>query len=152
MAALFATTKLVGKLAAHPLPLATYKLERSGDRFILLGDAGYMVDPFTGEGIGNAMGSAESAVPVILDCFRRGDYSARALEPYENRINIRFGDEFRIMTWMQRLVTVPGLMDLVVRKAAKNEELKTQLAGMFTDTKERLRLTNPAYYLKLMLK
>jgi geranylgeranyl reductase family protein len=152
MAGLFASGFPTEKLATHPLPLATCHLKRSGERFILLGDAGYLVDPFSGEGIGNAMGSAESAVPVILDCFSRRDFSATALRTYESRLARRFGDEFRVMAWMQRLVNVPGLMDFVVRKATKNTELKNQLAGMFTDTRERSQLTNPAYYLKLLLK
>jgi geranylgeranyl reductase family protein len=148
----FSNAKPEGKPQAHPLPLATFPCRRAGNRYLLLGDAGFMVAPFSGEGIGNAMGSAESAVPVVRECFERGDFSAALLSGFELKIKKRFGNEFRIMNIMQRLVRYPGLMDLVVKKAAGNEEIRNMLTAMFNNEDIRARLTRPGFYLKLFVK
>lgn len=148
----FGKAVLLGKLEAHSLSMGTMPLKRYGDRFLLLGDAGFMVDPFSGEGIGNAMGSAESAVPVILDSFKKGDFSSAQLAEYQHRITKRFENEFRIMGIMQKLVRIPALMNLVVRKAARNEELRMMLSSMFTQQDIRSKLTRPGFYIKLLMK
>lgn len=148
----FIDAEMHGKPEAHALPLGTYRSRRYGDGYILLGDAGFMVDPFSGEGIGNAMGSAESAVPVILDSFKKGDFSQDQLANYQQRITKRFEDEFRIMGIMQNLVRYPALMNLVVRKAARNEELRKMLSSMFTQQDIRSKLTRPGFYMKLLMK
>jgi flavin-dependent dehydrogenase len=148
----FSRAEMLGRPEAHTLPLATYNCRRYGDRYILLGDAGFLVDPFSGEGIGNAMGSAESAVPVILDSFKKGDFSQAQLSGYQRRIANRFGNEFRIMGIMQNLVHYPALMNLVVRKAARNEELRMMLSSMFTQQDIRSKLTRPGFYLELLMK
>ncbi|MCX6266673.1 MAG: geranylgeranyl reductase, partial [Bacteroidetes bacterium] len=61
----FRNARLIGKPEAHTLPLGTNHLTRSGHRFILLGDAAFLVDPFSGEGIGNAMASGEIAAAIL---------------------------------------------------------------------------------------
>jgi len=38
----------------YGLPLGSKKRVLSGDRYMLVGDAASLIDPFTGEGIGNA--------------------------------------------------------------------------------------------------
>lgn len=142
----------VGKAEAHSLSMATMPLKRYGDRFLLLGDAGFMVDPFSGEGIGNAMGSAESAVSVITDCHRSNDFSARALSMYQEKTDVRFSNEFRIMGSMQRLAAFPGLINLVVKKASANSDLRGLLSQMYTREETRTALTRPLFYLKWLLK
>lgn len=142
----------VGKAEAHSLSMGTMPLKRYGDRFLLLGDAGFMVDPFSGEGIGNAMGSAESALSVITDCLRSNDFSARALSMYQEKTDLRFSNEFRIMGSMQRLTAFPGLINLVVKKASANRDLLGLLSQMYTREETRTALTRPLFYLKWLLK
>jgi geranylgeranyl reductase family protein len=75
----FLNATAIGKPEAHLLPLGTRKFSRSGNRFLLLGDAAFLVDPFSGEGIGNAMASGEIAAKILADCFSKGDFSAGSL-------------------------------------------------------------------------
>ena len=44
------------------MPLGRIVRPNHGDGFMLLGDAAGLIDPFTGEGIGNAMASAKYAI------------------------------------------------------------------------------------------
>jgi geranylgeranyl reductase family protein len=110
----------VGKPEAHTLPLGTCNITRSGNRFILLGDAGFLVDPFSGEGIGNAMASGEIGAEILKNCFNENNFSAGSLQRYDTRIHNRFSKEFRTLGLMQRLAASPGLFNLVVNKAEKN--------------------------------
>lgn len=148
----FAGSTLAGKLQTHRLPMGTYRFDRSGDRFILLGDAAFLVDPFSGEGIGNAMASGEIASSVLLDCFQKNDLSGEALSAYDSRIEKRFGQEFKTTGIMQKLARHPSLINLVVGKALKNDDLKGLLSAMFTSEDVKKKLTRPAFYTGLLFR
>ena len=148
----FANSTLIGKPEAHSLPMGTFNFNRSGNRFILLGDAAFLVDPFSGEGIGNAMASGEIASSIILDCWLKKDFSADALNAYNIRIQKRFGQEFRTTAIMQKLARFPWLMNLVVDKAGKNRELRDLLTAMITKEELKKKLTQPGFYARLLFR
>jgi flavin-dependent dehydrogenase len=54
-----------GGIQGLGLPLGSKKRKISGDGFLLVGDAAALIDPFTGEGIGNAMCSGMLAAAHI---------------------------------------------------------------------------------------
>jgi digeranylgeranylglycerophospholipid reductase len=58
---------------------------------VLVGDAGRLTDPLTGEGILNGMISGRIAGNVIADCCRKGDLSADALSQYDREIERQLG-------------------------------------------------------------
>jgi flavin-dependent dehydrogenase len=148
----FRNANLIGKLEAHSLPLGTCRVTRSGNRFLLLGDAAFLVDPFSGEGIGNAMASGEIAADILKPAFLRNDFSAASLASYDLRIEKRFSSEFRTMALMQRLAGSARLFNLVVGKAWKDEILRNLLTSMYTNDEHRKALTRPGFYLKLLVK
>lgn len=51
----FANAKPIDNIRGWGLPLGSRPRQMSGDGWMLLGDAASLIDPFTGEGIGNAM-------------------------------------------------------------------------------------------------
>ncbi len=148
----FKHARLAGKPEAHRLPLGTHYLKRSGDRFILLGDAAFLVDPFSGEGIGNAMASGEISASILEQNFSNNDFSAEALLTYDARINKRFKQEFKTMSVMQRLAGSAKLFNMVVNKARKNNDVRELLSSMFTSQDVMKKLTSPDFYLKLLFK
>jgi geranylgeranyl reductase family protein len=148
----FTHAKLKSKTEAHTLPLGTYRLNRSGHRFILLGDAAFLVDPFSGEGIGNAMASGEIAASVLEQNFKTNDFSAEGLKTYDTRILRRFSQEFKTMSIMQRLAGSARLFNLVVNKARKNKEVSELLSAMFTNEDVMKKLTRPGFYARLLFK
>jgi len=148
----FSKAKPVVKPQAHMLPLATNHLNRSGNRFILLGDAAFLVDPFTGEGIGNAMASGEIAAEILQENFRTGDFSAEALGAYDVRLRQRFSQEFRTMSTLRRLAGSSQLFNLVIDKARNNDVVRELLTAMFTNENLRKELTRPAFYAGLLFR
>ncbi|MEI6454811.1 MAG: geranylgeranyl reductase family protein [bacterium] len=148
----FRDAKMIDRPQAHTLPLGSYRIRRSGNRFVLLGDAAYLVDPFSGEGIGNAMASGECAARAIRNCFLNNCFSESDLFAYDTMIEKRMGRELRVSTLLQRLSRSPFLFNYVVGKANKNIDLKELLSGMFTNEDLRAKLTRPAFYLSLLLR
>ena len=148
----FRHARLVSRAEAHTLPLGTYQFNRSGNRFILLGDAGFLVDPFSGEGIGNAMVSGEIASAILEVNFKNEDFSAAALTIYDARLRQRFSQEFRTMAVLQYLARSAKLFNLVVDKARKNKEVSELLTMMFTQDNVRKKLTQPGFYARLFFK
>jgi geranylgeranyl reductase family protein len=72
----FAQAELEGPVRGFGLPLGSKRRTLQGDAFMLLGDAASLIDPFTGEGIGNAMISGRLAAERILALRKEGDASA----------------------------------------------------------------------------
>ena len=134
------------------LPVGSKRRPAHGPGFLLLGDAASLIDPFTGEGIGNALYSARFAVDVAVEAKAAGDYSANFLRRYEDRLWASLGNELKISTKLHTLGRWPFLMNLVIRKAAKNAEVSDLICGMMANAVPRKILTNPLFYLRLLLK
>ena len=134
------------------LPVGSRRRPAHGNGFLLLGDAAGLIDPFTGEGIGNALYSARFAVETAVQAREVGDYSAGFLRRYEDRLWDALGSELKLSTKLHNLGRWPYLMNLVVRKAAKNAEVSDMICGMMADAVPRKMLTNPLFYLRLLWK
>lgn len=61
----FENAKKEGEVSGWGLPLGSLKRSVTGDNYLLTGDAGSLIDPFTGEGIGNALLSGMLAAETI---------------------------------------------------------------------------------------
>jgi geranylgeranyl reductase family protein len=147
----FSDAELVGGISGYGLPLGSKKRKISGEGYMLIGDAGALIDPFTGEGIGNAMASAMAAAETAESCLRKNDCSALALGAYNRLFYGRLWAELRLSYKMQRLGgSFPGLINLVVNKAAANRTLSETISCMFEDLDMRDRLKKPSFYFKLL--
>ena len=65
------------------LPLGFKKVSLSGDGYMFCGDAGYLIEPLTGEGIGQAIVSGRYAGWKAKECFEKQDFSAAFLKQYD---------------------------------------------------------------------
>lgn len=142
----------IGGLQGLGLPLASKRRALSGDGYLLVGDAGHLIDPFTGEGISHAMISGSHAGEVAAEALVRstGRPNARLLGGYDARVWRRLGRELSISTKLQRLAAFPWLFNLVVDRAAKNPALAETISSMFNDLDMRERLRSPAFYVRLL--
>lgn len=145
----FEGAELEGPIRGYGLPLGSKKRPLSGDGFILLGDAGSLIDPFTGEGIGNAMISGLKAAEAIEAL--KGNYSAAALQMYDESVYKRLWPELSLSKKMQELVKYPWLFNLVVNKAVRSKTLRETISCMFEDIDLRGRLKDPRFYLKVLM-
>ncbi|MDQ3265848.1 MAG: tryptophan 7-halogenase [Myxococcota bacterium] len=60
--------------------------ELTGDRLVLIGDAGRFVDPIFSSGVSIALNSARLAAPDILQALKTGDFSKQAFANFEATI------------------------------------------------------------------
>jgi geranylgeranyl reductase family protein len=148
----FSEAKMTGRAEVHGLPLGPSKKSISGEGFLLAGDAAGLVDPFSGEGIGNAMESGVIAAEIIKEAFTAKDYTAKFLSQYDARIKKKMGRELATSHKIQRLCLHPFLFNFVVKKANRNKELREELTKMYTSQVVRDELKNPFFYLRMLLK
>ncbi|MFY8021028.1 MAG: NAD(P)/FAD-dependent oxidoreductase [Bacteroidia bacterium] len=147
----FKNAKLEGKIQGWGLPLGSKKRVISGDHFLLTGDAASLIDPFTGEGIGNAMYSGMLAARHIENCIKENRFDAAFNEAYDQAFYDRQWDELKLSHTMQKLVKYPWLFNFVVNKAHKNKALRETISCMFEDLDLRAKLRNPLFYIKLLI-
>lgn len=146
----FAGARRHGDILGYGLPLGSRKRTISGENFMLVGDAASLIDPFSGEGISNAMISGRWAAEQAEQCLRAGDFSASFLSNYDVSIYHRLGRELSLSHRMQQMLRYPWLFNMVANRAARNPTLAETLSCMFLDLDLRQRLKQPSFYLKLL--
>jgi geranylgeranyl reductase family protein len=147
----FEGAKMIGKIQGWGLPLGSKKRQLCGDGFLLTGDAGSLIDPFTGEGIGNAMYSGMMAAEMIGQAISANRFDHAFLKQYETAFYTRQWDELKLSHTMQKLCKYPWLFNFVVNKAHKNTTLRETISCMFEDLDMRAKLRNPLFYVKLLM-
>ncbi|WP_276134071.1 NAD(P)/FAD-dependent oxidoreductase [Polluticoccus soli] len=148
----FAKAKLVDKIQGWGLPMSMSQSPISGDNFLLTGDAASLIDPFSGEGIGNALYSGMLAAYAIEKSLQSARYDRTFLkEAYDDVLYKRLGDELKISATLQRLCRYPWLFNFVVNKANKSPSLSKTISCMFTDMDLREQLRKPSFYAKILL-
>ncbi|HEY0273637.1 MAG TPA: NAD(P)/FAD-dependent oxidoreductase [Chitinophaga sp.] len=146
----FENAELLGTIDGYGLPLGSKRRVLSGDRYMLAGDAGYLIDPFTGEGIGNALYSGRIAAEQVKNAIGVDDFSAHQLKAYDEEIYRILGPELQLSTRLQRLVQVPWLFNFLLKLAMRNKQLRELMSCMFYELDLRKRLTQPSFYFKLL--
>lgn len=146
----FRNAELEGDVVGFGLPLGSKKRVLSGDHFLLLGDAASLIDPFTGEGIGNALLSGEIAARVGVQALQKGDFSANHLHQYDHEVYSRLWQELRLGSTMQRLSTQQWLFNWVVDKARRSPTVQQTLSAMFEDINLRDKFRDPRFYWRLL--
>lgn len=146
----FAGAEALEEPVGWNLPLGSRRRKVHGEGFMLAGDAAGLIDPFTGEGIGNAMLSARLAAETVREACAVGDFSGGFLACYERRLWEALGDELRISYRMQQLGRLRLLLNFVIRKAARSQAIGDVICGMIAEEIPKKRLMNPMFYLRLL--
>jgi len=147
----FKNAALTDKIQGWGLPMAGEKIGICGDRFLLVGDAASLIDPFSGEGIGNALYSGMLAAKSIEHAMHQQRFEGAFFrEHYEAVLYGRLSGEIKISNTLQRLCRHPWIFNFIVNKAHKSPALRTTISGMFTDTDLRGQLNKPSFYWKIL--
>ncbi len=146
----FSNASLQGEIKGWGLPLGSKQRKLSGDNYLLTGDAASLIDPFTGEGIGNAMVSGRLAAEKISEAVVQQRYDSKFLSGYDHSIYAELGGELKLSHTLQRLSSQAWLFNWVVKKASTNKEVSELITGMFEDLNIRAKLRQPAFYFKLL--
>ena len=116
-----------------------------------IGDAASLVDPFTGEGIGNALLSAKLASDIF------------DLEKHQEGFTLESADEYQVKLWgelsaeltnsykLQRLVRKKWLMNFFIGKAVKKVELQRALTDMIASKEAQGQFHSKWWMVKTLL-
>ncbi len=146
----FKNAKMLGDIKGWGLPLGSVKRKLSGDRYMLVGDAGSLIDPFTGEGIGNAMISGRFAAETAVKALTKKDFSASGLEEYDALVYDKLWEELKLSYTMQKLINRPWLFNFIANRAVKNKAIREVMSTMFDDLDMRAKLKSPMFYFKML--
>ena len=146
----FKDAKRITPIKGWNLPLASQRKKNYGDGYVLVGDASSLIDPFTGEGMGNALTSGYYASQVINEAFAANDFSEKFLKQYYDRLWEELGHEVDISYNMQRYGKHTFLLNLVIGKASRSPEIREMIAGSFISEEARKDYASPMFYIKML--
>jgi geranylgeranyl reductase family protein len=127
----------VGKIGGAALPMGFNRTPHYRNGLLLVGDAGGMVNPFNGEGIGYAMESAKIAANHVVQAMARGEGPARerALEGYSVAIGQELGSYYKLGNIFSKMIANPTVMRLATKHGMPRERLMKLvlklLAGLY---------------------
>lgn len=131
-------------------PLARRVRRVSGAGFLLTGDAAGFFDPFTGEGIYDALLGGELAAATVAEALERGDTSAASLTAYDMRRKAAFANKRRAAWIVQGFVRFPRLMDYAVERIAERPQVASTLTGVLGDYHDAGIVRSPHFLWKTL--
>lgn len=146
----FRNAKRLDEARGWTLPFGSFRRKAYGNGCLLLGDAAMLVDPFSGEGVGNAVVSARIASRVIRKALAANDFSERVLKEYDDSLWAELGDELKTSYQMQKLGRHVWLVNFLIGKASKSKEVRDALSGTLGNEDAKKGLLSPLFYLKLL--
>jgi geranylgeranyl reductase family protein len=121
-----------------------------GDGFLLVGDAASFLDPFTGDGIYDALQAAKLAAPVVLAALSARDVSAKALEPYRTARRRTFTAKREVCWIVQGFVNAPPLMNYVTTRLSHREELALTMSSVLGNVRPASDALSPMFLARLL--
>ncbi|OLR90703.1 geranylgeranyl reductase family protein [Actinokineospora bangkokensis] len=133
----FREENALGKIGGAALPMGFNRTPHYRDGLLLVGDAGGMVNPFNGEGIGYAMESAKIAAQCVVQAMARAEGPARerALEGYPVAMKQALGSYYRLGNVFSKLIGNPTVMGVATKYGLPRQTLMKLvlklLAGLY---------------------
>ncbi|CAN5811708.1 hypothetical protein BH24CHL4_BH24CHL4_11550 [soil metagenome] len=131
-------------------PMARRVRQASGNRFMLVGDAAGFLDPFTGDGIYEALRAAQIAAAVATTALRSGNLSARSLRAYRRERRRIFTTKGQVCWIVQGFIHHPSLMNYVTHRLSDREVLGLTLSGVLGNFVPARTVLSPIYLARLL--
>jgi len=144
----FAQAELVDEIRGFGLPLGSKKRVLSGDRFMLIGDAASLIDPITGEGVGNAIRSGRYASDQVISCFESDNFGADFMKKYDRYLYSKIWGEMRFSRALQTGFRYPGFINFLVALAGRSARFRDFLNLAISDAGFWADGFNPRRWLK----
>ena len=130
----------------------SYQPRRSaGAGVMCVGDAASLVDPFSGEGIGNGLVSAKMTSKYFDKDDHSGGFPEEKAVAYMEDLWGTLGKELTNSHRLQKVVKWKKLMNWFVGKASRKEEMGDMLTGMIADKEAQKALWSPWFLFKTIL-
>lgn len=144
----FKNAEKVSPTQGWNLPVASHRRTVAGDGWVLVGDAASLIDPFTGEGIGNALLSGKLAAQTIDKTLR----NEAKLTDYHDQLWETIGGEIDTSYRMQKLGKKKWLLNLFIKRAAKRPALREYLSSTLASEDIKKGIVSPWKLLGIMLR
>ncbi len=151
----FKGAHIEGRISGWAIPNGSYIKKCYGEGWVLVGDSASLVDPFSGEGVGNALMSGKLAAQAIGKALSQqqgdGPLPAESLADYSKSIDESIRPEIVDSYRLQRLTRIRFLLNLFIGKAADKPEIRQVFVDMMRSDKAKKTVRSPLFYLKLLL-
>ena len=131
-------------------PMARRARRVTGDGYLFVGDAASFLDPFTGDGIYEALHGAILAAPVAAAALRARDVSARRLAPYRAQRRRAFWARGQVCWLVQGFIATPALMDYATARLDARPVVATTLAGVLGGLHPARQALSPLFLAALL--
>ncbi|MDF2759531.1 MAG: geranylgeranyl reductase [Thermomicrobiales bacterium] len=121
-----------------------------GDGFALVGDAASFLDPFTGEGVYEALRGATLLAPVADAALRASDLSGRRLATYGAARRRAFWAKRQVCWLVQGFIARPALMDYATARLDRRAATALTLAGVLGDLYPAQQALSPIFLARLL--
>jgi len=122
----FRNSQAAGPLEAYGIPLGSRRTVVSGDHFLLGGDAASLVDPLSGDGIGNAILSGKLAALQVVRCFTANNFSGEFMKQYNHDLSIQLWAELRKNSCFRAILTKTPLLQVLFFFAGERAGILTR--------------------------
>jgi geranylgeranyl reductase family protein len=151
----FKNARLDGKVAGWSIPLGSHVRKAFGNGWLLAGDAAALVNPFSGEGVGNALCSGKYAAQAIGSAIAAQPGSAplpeASLAAYGKSLEEYIRPEMEEYYRLQRMCRSRFLLNLFIGKAADKPAVRQMLVGMVNSEEEKKKAASPLFFLRMLL-
>lgn len=131
-------------------PMAHRARRVTGEGFLLVGDAASFLDPFTGDGVHEAMRGALLAAPIADAALRVGDVSAERLAPYRDARRRAFWAKRRVAWLVQGFIATPALMDYAADRLDERGGARATLSGVLGGLRPAREALSPVFLVRLL--
>jgi len=148
----FKEARQLNEVKGFPLALGGQSRPLSGDQFLLAGDAGHLIEPLFGEGIGHAMYSGKFAAEHAIECIKKEDFSASFNKAYDKKVYDKLRVTLQFSKWMNKVAQYPILMQFLFNRVSRNDQLKNHLFGIINGQISKTPINGMKLITKLLLK
>ena len=126
-------------------PLAHCVTRVAGDGFLLVGDAAGFFDPFTGEGIFDALHGGELAAATASQALKEDNLSASGLAAYRQARTRAFAAKRRAAWLMQIFLHYPSLLSYAAGRISRRPRVATVMSGVLGGYGDAGVMLSPAF-------
>lgn len=107
------------RLWGRPIQYAARPVGIWGHGFLAIGEASLLTHPLTGEGISQALRSAEAAAETLARARAAGSCASEALRVYDRIVQAVWGRNFRKASLLRRLLDSPNVLPVLIGLAGR---------------------------------
>jgi len=146
----FKDAKIVSKVQTWALSLFSEPISYSGNRFLLTGDAAQIIDPATGEGIGNALLSGEYAAKMAITACSVQNFTHKFLFQYDQFLYKRIGKEMEQRKKLVGIFNSEFIINFLLKRLNSSNYVKSVYENYFNNKLPKWKFYSPLFYLKLL--